>query len=109
LEFLDENAFSDSSIKITELPSKIIELPAYCFQRCANIRIDTFKEPLVSIGTYCFFGAGQNAGPIDRIYLYNTVSHLGVKCFMMYGGTNGPSQIITTRADTDTDVAAWDA
>ena len=109
LEVLGEYAFSDSSIKITELPNKITELPSYCFQRCANIRIDTFKEPLVSIGSYCFFGAGQNAGPIDRVYLYNTISRLGTKCFMQYGSTNGPSQIITTRSDTDTDVATWDA
>ena len=109
LEFIGPYAFQDNNSKITELPSGLTSLPEYCFSRCENVRIDTFKSPLVSIGTRCFANSGSGVGPIDTIYLENTVTSLGSKCFLQYGGGTGPSQICTTRPLTDSAVSQWDA
>jgi len=113
LTTVGEKAFYASSISITSLPKKITMLPAECFNRCANLRIDTFGsaegDGLTSIGDRCFESSGGNTGSaIDRIYLYESVKKLGNACFSKYGSSAGPSYIYTTLPESDENRLSWD-
>lgn len=99
LETIGSHAFkSNKNITITSLPDGIVVIPSYCFNNCPNIRIDVFggeNSQLTTIQERAFQGAGQNVGPINRLYFYSKVTKLGQRSFYEYGSDAGPSVLCT--------------
>lgn len=101
---IGSNAFQNNSgLVLDSIPDGVTSLPPNTFSGCPKVRIDEFGSDsgLISIGSSCFSGAGQEREAIETIYLHKSVIILEGGCFSKYGSTAGPASIQTENRESD--------
>lgn len=108
---LGENAFrrGGPNIRITSLPSKLEKIPNSCFRYCNNVVITEFGGlngegmPSLVIGESAFEQFDNATGDddtISRIYIYDTVTGIGLNAFKNYGAPTGVTAYTTHQEGT---------
>lgn len=112
---LGQSAFWNAgpNIIVTELPKNLETLNGQTFTFCSGVHISQFGSDgsgslLKSIGTQCFYQAGQGhgGGGVSSIYFGNTITEVGSNSFYGYCSPTLKNAYFANSQDTFTQDAA---